>query len=239
MGDESWCIVSFSSSLWVLVALAALGCGDSFSESPSSTSGGSAGSGAISGTAGSAGVGGTAGGGGVGGTGGASGTAGTAGGPDDRIDPILLGRSWTYDVTELGSYPLCPSGAHTAETISETDLDGRHAFEVTSLCANAPSSFYSVEGDVVLVNYQHTWVLALDAPVEAEHTWSNGASTFTWHSEGKYAVPAATFDRCWNATENVDHESFTVFCRGVGPVHWHSKDPSGNGFDARLTAKSF
>src|SRR4051812_6768795 len=32
---------------------------------------------------------------------------------DDRIDPIALGKSWTYDVTIIGVYPLCKAGSNT------------------------------------------------------------------------------------------------------------------------------
>jgi hypothetical protein len=160
-------------------------------------------------------------------------------GTDDRIDPIALGRSWTYEVEEIGTFAYCPSGSHTGETIAEVEKNGKQAFEVTSLCQNLPSSLYAVEGDVVFVDYQDTWVLALDAPVEEGHTWSNGASTFTWHDEGSVTVPAGTFDDCWRATQNVAYEAYTIFCRGVGPVHWRSVDLTGNGFDAVLTAKNF
>lgn len=155
------------------------------------------------------------------------------------IDPIAVGNSWTYDVEQLGTFPLCPSGSHTAETLGESQLNGKTAYEVTSLCANAASSFYAVDGDVVQVNYQGTWILALDAPVEEGHTWSNGASTFTWHDEGTVTVGAGTFDDCWRATQNVGYEAYTVFCRGVGPVHWRSVDLNGDGFDAQLTAVNF
>ncbi len=167
------------------------------------------------------------------------GTAAGGASADDRIDPIALGHAWTYDVQELGAFPLCPSGSHTGETIDALTIDGKEAFEVTNLCANVESSYYAVDGDVVQVDYQGTWILALDAPVEEGHTWSNGTSTFTWHDEGTVTVPAGTFDDCWRATQNVAYDAYTIFCRGVGPVHWHSEDLTGNGFDAVLTAKSF
>jgi len=155
------------------------------------------------------------------------------------IDPIAVGNSWTYAVEEIGTFPLCPGGSHTAMTLGESQLDGKTAYEVTSLCANAESSFYAVAGDVVQVSYEGTWVLALDAPVEEGHEWSNGFSTFTWHDEGTVTVAAGTFDDCWRATQNVGYEAYTIFCRGVGPVHWRSVDLNGDGFDALLTAKSF
>ena len=102
-------------------------------------------------------------------------------------------------------------------------LDGKDAFQTTSLCAGAEASYYAVDGDVVQVDYQGTWILALDAPVEEGHTWSNGSSTFTWHKEPHVTVPAGTFDNCWRATQNVSYEAYTIFCRGVGPVHWYSR----------------
>jgi hypothetical protein len=162
------------------------------------------------------------------------------GGVDDRIDPIVVGRSWTYDVTTFGTYPLCPAGEHTGTATSESTHDGKdHAILVTSLCANAASEYYTVDGDVVNVDYQGAWILALDAPVAEGHVWSNGASTFTWHSAGNVTVAAGTFHDCWTATQNVAYDAYTIFCRGVGPVRWYTKDLGGNGFDAQLKSKNF
>jgi hypothetical protein len=159
---------------------------------------------------------------------------------DDRIDPIVVGHAWTYDVTEIGADTLCPSGEHTGTALDESTQDGQpNAIRVTSLCANVGASYYTVNGDVVQVDVAGTWVLALDAPVQEGHTWSNGVATFTWHDAGAVTVPAGTFTDCWSATENVAYESYTIFCRGVGPVHWYSKDAIGNGFDAVLKSKNF
>jgi len=38
-------------------------------------------------------------------------------GTDEAIDPIALGHTWTYAVTELGTYPACPTGASTATAL--------------------------------------------------------------------------------------------------------------------------
>jgi hypothetical protein len=216
------------------LALFTFGCGGG-------GAGNSGGAGASSSSAGQGGGGATGGGGSASsnGGGGAGGGATGGGGPDNRIDPISLGHAWTYDVTELGSFPLCPSGTRTGKVLSEGMVDGKDAFQTTSLCAGFQASYYAVDGDVVQVDYQGTWLLALDAPVQEGHTWSNGSSTFTWHKEPTVTVPAGTFDQCWRATQNVDYDAYTIFCRGVGPVHWHSADLNGDGFDAILTAKSF
>jgi hypothetical protein len=165
--------------------------------------------------------------------------AGIDAGSDQRIDPIALGRSWTYDVTTFGTYPLCPAGQQTGSATSAATVDGKSAILVKSLCMNAGSSYYAIDGDVVQVDYQGTWLLALDAPVAEGHTWSDGASSFTWHDAGAVTVPAGTFNDCWSATQNVAYEAYTIFCRGVGPVRWYSKDASGDGFDAELESTSF
>ncbi len=160
-------------------------------------------------------------------------------GSDDRIDPIVVGRAWTYDVTIFGTYPLCEAGQQTGSATSAATVDGKDAILVKSLCTNAGSSYYVVAGDVVHVDYQGTWLLALDAPVAEGHTWSDGASSFTWHDAGVVTVPGGTFSNCWKATQNVAYEAYTIFCRGVGPVRWYSKDTAGDGFDAELLSTSF
>lgn len=158
---------------------------------------------------------------------------------DDRIDPIALGRTWTYDVTVLGTYPACVAGAHAATVWNEEMLGGRDAFEIQSLCANAGSFFYAVDGDRVFTYVGQAWVLSLDAPVAAGHTWSDGLDSFTWQAVPTVTVPAGTYANCWSAVEQVSYPTFTVFCRGVGPVHWHYEDGHGNGVDAVLRSKSF
>jgi hypothetical protein len=163
---------------------------------------------------------------------------GTAG-PDDRIDPIEVGRIWTYDIQQLGTYPLCPGGVHSGTALGAMLVDGKQAIQVQSACANAGSAYYAVAGDVVQIDEQGTWRLALDAPVQEGHTWSDGTSTFTWHSVGSVTVPAGTFEDCWSATENVAYPAYAIFCRGVGPVRWYTKDAQGNGYDAQLHAKNF
>ena len=159
-------------------------------------------------------------------------------GGDNRIDPIVVGRRWTYDVTVFGTYPICTSGSHDGVVTGEKMLDGKRAFQVQSFCPGLGTGNYAVSGDVVQYDYMTTWVLALDAPVAEGHSWTNGVDTFTWHSAGSVTVPAGTYADCWKATQNVAYESYTVFCRGVGPVHWYTKN-AGNGYEAILTAKSF
>jgi hypothetical protein len=166
------------------------------------------------------------------------GTSDGGDGGDNRIDPIVVGRRWTYDVTVFGTYPICTLGSHDGVVLGAMMLDGKRAFQVQSFCPGLGTVNYAVSGDVVQYDYMTTWLLALDAPVAEGHGWTNGVDTFTWHSAGSVTVPAGTYADCWKATQNVAYESYTLFCRGVGPVHWYTKN-AGNGYEAILTAKNF
>jgi hypothetical protein len=159
--------------------------------------------------------------------------------PADAIDPVALHRAWTYDVQVFGAASACTPGRHDGSVVKEDVIDGKHAYEVQSFCPGVPSLFYAFDVDRVELDYEGSWVLALDTPVEEGTTWSSGASSFTWHEAGSVTVPAGTFSRCWKATENAGYTAYTVFCRGVGAVEWFRKDAQGNGFDARLVAKNF
>jgi hypothetical protein len=167
-------------------------------------------------------------------------TATTADAPalDDRIDPIASGRSWTYNVEIYGSYPGCTSGTATGRVLRNGLYQGKQAFEVQSFCPGFGASWYAVEGDVVDLYYK-AWIRVVDAPVTDGHSWSNGATTVAWRKEAKVTTPAGTFDNCFRAEQSVGYPSYTVFCRGVGPVVWYTKDLAGNGYRAELVSKSF
>jgi hypothetical protein len=158
---------------------------------------------------------------------------------DERIDPIEVGRSWTYDIADFGTYPLCPAGTHTGSALATAMIDGKQAIEVQSACAEAGSAYYVVDGDLVQVAVDGAWLTALGTPVQQGQTWSEGSEGFTWQSVGTVTVPAGTFDDCWSATQNVAYSTYAIFCRGVGPVRWYTKDAQGNGYDAELSAKNF
>ena len=155
---------------------------------------------------------------------------------EERIDPIAAGHAWTYDVEIFGTYPGCAPGAQTGKVLRSGTYQGRAAFEVQSFCPGFGTSWYAVEGDVVDLYYK-AWLRVVDAPVVAGHTWSNGTATVTWKDEGTVTTKAGTFTRCYRAEQSV--ASYTIFCRGVGPVRWYIKDLSGNGYDAQLVSKSF
>jgi hypothetical protein len=154
------------------------------------------------------------------------------------IDPIVVGHKWTYDITEIGYYPLCPSGTGDADVLGASTRDGRQAYEVRSFCKAVGSVYYAEDGDVVYWDYAGTWLLALDSPVQEGHTWTNGITSYAWHDAGTVTVPAGTFSNCWRA-QDVLGPTHIVLCRGVGPVQWSYRDALGNGYDAALTGKNF
>jgi hypothetical protein len=158
---------------------------------------------------------------------------------DTRIDPIEVGRSWTYDVTVLGFYPACSNGTYSATAQSASVVDGRNAIFVTSFCPGSPGFNYSVDGDRVFSHYLGSWIRSLDAPVQQGHEWTDGYLDYKWESKGTQTVPAGTFTECWSATTIASYTSYILLCRGVGPVKWHFEDGFGNGYEAILKAKSF
>jgi hypothetical protein len=158
---------------------------------------------------------------------------------DTRIDPIEVGHAWTYNVTVLGFYPACTNGVFVSNTLQASTLDGKTALEVQSLCQNAGTYEYSVDGDRVYAHLNGAWKVSLDAPVVEGHTWSDGFRDYRWESKGSVVTPAGTFGDCWSATTVASFTSYIVLCRGVGPVKWHYEDGFGNGYEAILTSKSF
>jgi hypothetical protein len=158
---------------------------------------------------------------------------------DTRIDPIEVGRAWTYNVTVLGYYPVCTNGVFVSNTLQTSMVDGKTALHVQSLCQNAGVYKYSVDGDRVYAYLNGSWKISLDAPVMEGHTWSDGFRNYRWESKGKVTTPAGTFSDCWSATAIESFSSYIVLCRGVGPVKWHYDDGLGNGYEAVLTAKNF
>jgi len=153
---------------------------------------------------------------------------------DNRIDPIALGRSWTYDVSIIGTYPICKAGSHTGAVLGQKTTAGKPSFQVQSFCPGAGTSSYFVDGDHVEIYYGGAWILSLEAPVAETTMWTDGLLQYTWEKIGKITVPAGTFDDCWSA-KHVGGVSYTRFCRGIGPVQWHYVDGTGNGYDATLT----
>ncbi len=93
---------------------------------------------------------------------------------DTRIDPIEVGRSWTYDVTIIGTYPLCKAGSNTGSVLGQKVVGSKPAFQVQSFCPGFGTSSYAVDGDKVEVYYANAWILSLDSPVQAGHTWTDG-----------------------------------------------------------------
>lgn len=141
------------------------------------------------------------------------------GGADQRIDPLEVGRTWTYEVAQFGTYPACPGGMHAGSAVGSSVIGGRQAIEVQSACANAGAAYYAVSGDLVQLYAQGTWITALGTPVQEGQSWSEGSLMVTWHSAGTVTVPAGTFQDCWSATEDVGYVAYAILpWRGPGPL---------------------
>jgi hypothetical protein len=167
------------------------------------------------------------------------GDGGDAKAKDTRIDPVELGRSWTYDVKVRGIFPACDDGTFAATAVSQSTIEGRTALHVESFCQGAGAYDYAIDGDRVYSYVTGAWRTSLDAPVTEGHQWTDGFLTYRWESKGTVTTPAGTFSDCWSATTVASYSSYIVLCRGVGPVRWHYDTGLGNGYDATLVATSF
>jgi hypothetical protein len=159
--------------------------------------------------------------------------------PDTRIDPLEIGRTWTYDVKTMGSFPVCTAGTHDSTITGTTQVDGRTAFTVTSFCGAVGTSNITVDGDAVDYDYNGTWLHVTGLPIQDGVTWSYFNTSYTWQKVPSITVPAGTFADCWKANQNVSYTAYQIYCRGVGVVQSYSQDLGGNGWDAQLSAKTF
>jgi hypothetical protein len=159
--------------------------------------------------------------------------------PDTRIDPLEVGRTWTYDVKTMGGFPVCTAGTHDSTVTGTTQVDGRTALTVTSFCGAIGTSNMTVDGDAVDYDYNGTWLHVTGLPIQDGTTWSYFNTSYTWEKVPSIAVPAGTFSDCWKAHQNVQYTAYQIYCRGIGVVQSYSQDLGGNGWDAQLSAKNF
>lgn len=161
-----------------------------------------------------------------------------SGSSDDRLYPLEVGRTWTYDVTS--TYASCPAGTAETRVLSQGTTDGRPTFSVQGFCGLVGNT--NVDGDRVDEYYDWGptgWMRSLDEPVSDGHEWTttNGSATFTMTYSDAGTV--GTYDRCWKVTQNVSYTSYWVYCRGVGLVTYEMIDLGGGTIRAELRSKSF
>jgi len=163
---------------------------------------------------------------------------GDAAGTDDRLDPIALDRSWTYQV--ISTYASCPGGERDQRVTGTGEVDGRATFVVAGFCGL--SGQVSVAGDRVDQYYDWGptgWYRMLDEPVVDGGTWTttNGSATFTqtYAELGDYAGRAG----CWKVIQNVSYTSYWIYCRGVGLVKYEMVDLAGGTIRADLLHTNF
>jgi len=204
------------------------GSGSSSGSASGSGSGGGSGSGSGSGAGSSSG-------------GDAGASSGGDGGGSNRLFPLAVGYTWTYDVQNVGAGSACSAGTWQQAVTGTRSVDGRSAFDLTSFCSGAGQSEVSTvgTGDEVDIDFQNKWLKLIDGTLAEGETWSYFNTTYTWHLASTVSVPYGTFTDCWTATQNVNYVAYQTYCPGVGMVQSYSSDLSYNGWDAKLTDKSF
>ncbi len=161
-----------------------------------------------------------------------------SGSADDRLYPLEVGRTWTYQVTS--TYSSCPAGVQMQSVDSTGMTDGRATFAVKSFCG--PVGNTAVDGNVVdaYFNWGPTgWTRMLDEPVAADHTWTttNGSATFTMTYSDAGTVDGHA--SCWKVTQNVSYTTYWIYCPGVGMVEYDMVDLAGGTIHAVLQGTSF
>ena len=175
---------------------------------------------------------------------GSSGSSGSSGGGgSEKLYPIAVGNTWTYDVAAVGAGSVCAPGSHSQSvTGGPTTLDGKQAYDMTSFCTGVSGTSQVAPdpaSDAIAIYYSGQWLTFIDMPLTDGHTWSYFNSSYTWQRETSVTVPAGTFTDCWTAKQNVRYTAYLTYCRGVGMVRSYSADLSGAGWDAKLSSKSF
>jgi hypothetical protein len=157
---------------------------------------------------------------------------------DKRLQPIEVGRTWTYDV--VSTYPSCPGGERETRIVGTGTVDGRSTFRVAGYCGF--EAHVSVDGDRVDSYYDWGptgWYRQTESPVADGATWTttNGSATFTQ----TYHVAPATggYSDCWKVVQNVGYTQDWIYCRGVGLVSTTMVDLAGGTIRATLKRKNF
>jgi hypothetical protein len=212
------------------------GSGGSSSGSASGSGGGGSGS-----SSGGSDAGGSSGGSSGGGDAGASSGGDGGGAGKDKLFPLAVGYSWTYDVQNVGAGSACSAGTWNQAITGTRTVDGRSAFDLTSFCSAAGQSEVAPAGtgDEIDIDFQGSWLKLIDGTLVEGETWTYFNASYTWHRETSVSVPYGTFTDCWTANQNVSYTAYQTYCRGVGMVRSYSSDLNGAGWDAKLTDKSF
>jgi hypothetical protein len=155
---------------------------------------------------------------------------------DDRIDPLELGRTWSFKLLPNdGGSATCD--ATTAAIVGPgAPVDGSATLRYQPLCTPFLVDVI-VDGDrVTAYSFDGRFTgpqVIVDSPVQEGHTWTGGAQ-FVWHDAGTLVVPAGTFSDCWAREIVGSPSSRTIYCRGVGLTR--TDDP---GYTAVLQSKNF
>ena len=155
--------------------------------------------------------------------------------------PLALGDSWTYSVAAVGSGSICAAGTHEQHVVSANAVGARAAFQMTNFCSGVASTYdYAPKmpgiTDEIDFYYSGMWLTLVDPALTEGHMWPYFNTSYHWHRESSFTVPAGTYDDCWTAVQDVSYTASLTYCRGVGLVHSYSSDLAGSGWDAKLAS---
>jgi hypothetical protein len=154
----------------------------------------------------------------------------------DGLQPLGVGKSWTYSVSQINSSTQCGSGNRTVTQTINTkgSLAGQTAYNLSALCPGQAEQQLAFDGQRVLVYASNQWMPALDTPPVDGHAWPSD-QRYYWSYAGTVSVSAGKFTNCWTRqVDQTNNNIYQTFCPGVGKVVDHSEQ-GGVGYHAQLT----
>jgi hypothetical protein len=172
------------------------------------------------------------------GGGGSGSGSGSGGGGSNKLYPLAMGNSWTYNVAAVGAGSICAAGMHEQHVVSANMAGGRAAFQMTNFCSGVSATYDYAPGsdDEVDFYYQTSWLTLVDPTLTEGHMWPYFNTSYHWHRETSITVPAGTYTDCWTAVQDVSYSASLTYCRGVGLVRSYSSDLNNSGWDAKLSS---
>jgi hypothetical protein len=140
---------------------------------------------------------------------------------DDRLQPLEVGRRWTYRRVAIdGGADAACEGSLESSVTKLVMRDAAVGYEYLPTCFGATKVQMFLSGDDIwaYVGSALAPVQYAASPVEAGVSWDGGSIQYVWEAQDTVTVPAGTFDRCIRRTGAVDKSGYLVLCRGVGLV---------------------
>jgi hypothetical protein len=149
------------------------------------------------------------------------------------LSPLAVGKTWTYEVTNVGFSTICAPGDRTEEVLAIETVDGQDAFKIRGYCGYVGHMRTDGLKQWGWFGAENRWYLYLDEP-EPRRTWEEFRAFARWEELGQYAGKFHTFENCFRKLRLLAYTDVSIFCADVGMVYHRNIDLSGTGWEAHL-----